>query len=556
MTSTPTSRVRHLLAVAGNPGLRRLQLSSAGFFAADWGQVVVVSLVAFAHGGTAAVGLVGVVRVVPAAVCVPLGAWVADRFPRHRVLAAAHACRAVLLAGIALAAVGDLWWLVLGFSALAEVCAVPVRPAQWAMLPVLARSAEELVAANSTLSALEGIAVVLGPVVATALYVGHGPGSALAACVLASAGSAAAAWRIRAETDPTAASRRERTEGAVLAGFRVLAGAPQPRLVVGLFGVQTLVRGLLNVLVVVASVDLLGLGEAGVGLLTAVFGAGSLVGGLLSVTLVRRRRLGVPFAGALAVWGLPLVLVGVWPEPAVAYAAMAVMGVGNALVDVTGYTLLQRQVDDTVLARVFGAAEVVALATIGLGSALAPALVRATSVEVALVVTGLVLPVAALLGVRALRRVDATAALPPELALLQGIAAFAVLPPTTLEKLSRRLEALEVAAGTVVVRQGEETHDFYVVRTGAVDVVRDGRRRATLEAGQYFGEVALLHGTVRTADAVAAADTTLLRLSRRAFLDVVVAAARSQASLDALIATYPGLDLASYRQRGEDRPDR
>jgi MFS family permease len=77
----------------------------------------------------------------------------------------------------------------------------------------------------------------------------------------------------------------------------------------------------------------------------------------------------------LLLWGVPLLLVGLWPEAWVAFAAFAIVGVGNTIVDVAGDTLLQRAVPDAVLARAFAAMESVTLVAVALGSVAAPVLI-------------------------------------------------------------------------------------------------------------------------------------------------------------------------------------
>ena len=74
------------------------------------------------------------------------------------------------------------------------------------------------------------------------------------------------------------------------------------RLVVGLFGAQAFVRGVLGVLLVVLAIELLGIGESGVGILTAAFGVGGILGALAGISLVGRGRLGRPFQLSLAGW--------------------------------------------------------------------------------------------------------------------------------------------------------------------------------------------------------------------------------------------------------------
>src|SRR4051812_50013187 len=90
-----------------NPGLRRLELAWGGFYVGDWAFVVALSVYAYHHGGALAVGVVGLVRMLPAAFAVPFTSVLTDRFPRHRLLTLVHAARAVTVAvGAVLIATG------------------------------------------------------------------------------------------------------------------------------------------------------------------------------------------------------------------------------------------------------------------------------------------------------------------------------------------------------------------------------------------------------------------------------------------------------------------
>ena len=107
-------------------------------------------------------------------------------------------------------------------------------------------------------------------------------------------------------------------------------------------GAQITVRGALTTLVAVLAIDELGLGDSGVGLLGSAIGVGGLVGAAGVLAAGAHRRLAPMFVLALLLWGLPIAAIGALPTAAVAVAALAVVGVGNALVDVSGFTLLQR----------------------------------------------------------------------------------------------------------------------------------------------------------------------------------------------------------------------
>jgi hypothetical protein len=195
--------------------------------------------------------------------------------------------------------------------------------------------------------------------------------------------------------------------------------------------------------------------------------------------------------------------------------------------------LLQRSADDELLSRVFGALEAIIYAGIAAGALVEPQLVSALGARWALVVTGLFLPVMALiLGPRVLR-VDRDAVAPAEsVALLRGLAVFAPLPALVLERVATRLVPLAAAAGTAVITEGEAGDRYYVLTSGAAEVSVDGRRVNLLGPGEGFGEIALLRDVPRTATVVMTEQSELMALDRETFLEAVSADPRSFAAAD------------------------
>lgn len=161
----------------------------------------------------------------------------------------------------------------------------------------------------------------------------------------------------------------------LLAGVHAIGRQTSLAVLTALYAAQTLVAGALNVLIVVAALELLDLGNPGVGYLNAATGIGGLLGAAVMFGLVGARRLTPHFALGMVLWGLPMVLVAVWPHPVVAFALLGLLGVGNTLVDVAGVTLLQRAVPDAVLARVFGVLESLTWGTMAVGSIAASGLI-------------------------------------------------------------------------------------------------------------------------------------------------------------------------------------
>ena len=83
---------------------------------------------------------------------------------------------------------------------------------------------------------------------------------------------------------------------------------------------------------------------------------------------------------------------------------------------------------------------------------------------------------------------------------------------------------VEIAAGSAIFREGDPGHEMYIIESGTVDLVRQVRGSdpvATLEAGDCFGEMALLEEQPRFATAMAKTNVRLLKIERGAFADVM-----------------------------------
>jgi MFS family permease len=164
------------------------------------------------------------------------------------------------------------------------------------------------------------------------------------------------------------------------------------------------------------------------------------------------------------------------------------VGIGNALVDVGLFTLMARLAPDAVLARVFGLLESLISLAVGLGAVVASLLINLTSLRIALVVVGALCPSLVIVAWRRLRRLDRyIGELDKEITLLHGVHMFQPLPLPAIEQLARGLEPVHVPAGQAVFRQGDPADRFYVIETGAADVIGDGHLVATLGSGDGFG---------------------------------------------------------------------
>jgi MFS family permease len=298
------------------------------------------------------------------------------------------------------------------------------------------------------------------------------------------------------------------------------------------------------VLVISLTLRTLGLGEGAVGLISGAFGGGVILGALGATSMVGMRRLGRPVAAALMLWGLPLVLIALHPSVVVAVSALVVSGIGNAVLDVAGFTLMQRVADDRVLGRVFGVFYVGVLATMGIGSIVTPALIDLIGIRGALALGGALLPAAALVIYPRLNRIDDYASVPePPLSVVAAVPLFEPLPPISLEKLARAALVERVRVGATVVVQGERGDTFYVVVDGSLEVDVDGSIIRTLGPGDVFGEIALLRDVPRTATVSAMTPTTLLAIRRMDFLAAVLGSPASADTVEQLVSSRVGASI-------------
>ena len=520
-----------IVSVFANRNLRRIELAFVGSAIGDWAYATAVAVWAYGEGGAKAVGIWMAIRYLLMAVCAPFGAALADRMPRKRLMILADLGRALLVAAAALCLYLDTPAApVYVLATLTSLLSTPFLVAQRAMLPALADRPEELTAANGTASTIDALAFFAGPALG-ALLLGFTTvqvvflvnvatfvwSMALVAGVrLPARGESGADVDPGAEEPPSPGFLAETS-----AGFRTI-GADRGLLVVTAAAcVQTVVAGASAVFVVVMAADVLGTGARGVGFLDSVFGIGSIVGGVLAIGRASRGRLATDLAVGVGLWSLPLLLVTVRPSPVTCFAAMALLGLGNPLVDVNLDTIVQRITPDQVLGRVFGALEACFISTMALGALVMPFLIEWLDLRWALLAIAVPVMAAVVLGLPEMRRLDARLQAPDRLPLLRSIDIFAPLAPGALESVARRLTELRFVAGEVLLREGAESDLFYVIESGLVEVTQQGRVLRHEGPGEYFGEIGLLRDVPRTATITALEPTVVQALAREDFLRAV-----------------------------------
>ena len=329
-----------------------------------------MGIVAYRDGGATAVGLVGLLRMLPAAVVAPIATPIADRGRRERVLVVVSTVRAVATGatGVVVAIDGPVR-IVYVLAALSTIAATLYIPAHSALLPSLCRTGHELTSANVVRGFLDSVATLTGPLLAAVLLEFTDVAVVFAVASGASLAAAALLLRLRYDAPPRpAAPRGVHLIADAAEGIRVTVRNRDLALLNGLAIAQTFTRGALTVFTVVVALDLLRTGEPGVATLTAAIGAGAVIGSLAASLLVGSRRLAQWFGIGIVLWGLPIALIPLFPSQATAFTLLAFVGFGNALVDLGLFTLMARLAPNDVLARVFGLQESLVSLTVGLGA--------------------------------------------------------------------------------------------------------------------------------------------------------------------------------------------
>ena len=531
----PGQAISALGAVMGNTNLRRVELAWGAVIAAEWAHFVALGIFAYSEGGASAVGIAGLVRMLPAAFIAPLASALGDRFRRERFLLAIALVGSAALAGSAAAFYyGRSQILIFVLAAVVGIASTLFRPALQAILPSLARTPAELIASNGSTSTIESLGMLLGPLLAGVLISFASPGLvfAVAAGAMLVASALLARVHVEGRIQVTAADRGDDLRELLVGGFRAV-NHPKPRLIVGLFFAQTFVRGCLNVLIVVFVFRVLGTGGGTVGYLMAAIGVGGLVGAFGAMTL-EGKRLAAPLGVALVFWGLPIALVAPRPYLPAAVLLLAVVGAANSVEDVAGFTLLQRIVPDELLTRALGVTWGLAMGGLALGSISAPAIVAAVGPRAAFGVVGAILPLVTLLSWRWLLRIDREVAAPAaELELVDAVPMFAPLSVAAKEHVAARLTKISVAAGEIVVRAGDSGDRFYVVADGELEIANGAHGSAA--AGDFFGEIALLRDVPRTATVRATTPSHLYALERDDFLAAVTGHSAVHAAGEAIV---------------------
>src|SRR6185295_3553019 len=126
--------------------------------------------------------------------------------------------------------------------------------------------------------------------------------------------------------DPAPRLTHERRRTDLAEGLQTVWREPRLRLVVGVLGVSTLVEGAIDVLVVLIALELLGLGDAGVGWLNSAWGVGGVIGGAGAAVVITRGCNATALVFGSLLVGVPLLVLTALPTTGVAALGLIVLG--------------------------------------------------------------------------------------------------------------------------------------------------------------------------------------------------------------------------------------
>jgi MFS family permease len=529
--------------------VRRVEAAWLAFNTGEWAIWVAILVYAYVATGPGSVGIVAVAQLLPAAIAAPLTAKIGDRMPRGRALTLAYATTGTAMVATGLAMfVGLPPPIVYVLAASVVVAYTSIRPIQSAILPAVVGRAEHLTAANALSTVLEGTGVLFGPLLCgviltvappATVYVGAGVATLVAALLVGPLRSLGNRPVVHVASDLESPAQT----GARPSRIQAVKAEPGRALAITLLAARFGVAAAMDVLLVFASIEYLGMGQAGAGFLSAAIGVGWVAGGALTVGLVGRPRLTPLLLIGASIWAVPVVGVARVSEGTAALLLLVGAGIGLAVVDVAVRTVLQRLVPVEDLPRVFGLAEGASMGGAATGALVAGVLVAVVGLGGAIVAAAVTLPLVALAIVPTVGRDEAAHPIPfRQIALLRRLPLFAPLAPPALEAAAAALSAEALPAGTAVITEGEVGDHFYAIEEGEVQVSQGARVIGRLGPGSSFGELALIRDIPRTASVVAVTDVALQALERHAFLLAITASEGAADEAERIAAAYRARD--------------
>ncbi|SOX55186.1 hypothetical protein MAAFP003_3872 [Mycobacterium ahvazicum] len=518
-----------------NANIARAESSIAAGVVAHVAWVSTMLVVTFDLLGPVGPGWFLIVRQITGAISAPVYAALAGRFRRERVLAGSIVARGVAVALVipllGYHTVSALLFLVIALEGFTQSAPKALYDA---LLPWLADSPAQLVAANAVSALLETSGVLVGAGVAAIALGSSGPAAALVTIVVFCALGAWPLFTIRG-VDTRVRNEGSRIVHELAGGVAVLRSSTNARVVVAVMAVTASLTGTAQSVVASIASDLLHIGASGTPVLIGAVGIGGLVGGIASLSL-GRHSMSLPMVFGFLACVAVLLALAVTSAEALAIPLLSAFGIGIAYQIVCGRTLLQRSATGRSLDLLAGINAVIAVSVVGVAGLCAAEVNAAIGVRATLrVAAGLAL-LGATYGLLRVLRVERRApAQREELDAIRSVAAFRPLSVAAADQLASSLIATHTADGDVVVRQGESADDMFLIGSGVFEAVVDDQPVRTLRDGDHFGEIALLFDVPRTATVRCLQAGTLWRLRRQDFLRAITGNSTTQDAIKAIV---------------------
>lgn len=346
---TPSGRVSPLAALRS----RNFRLLYFGLLVSTMGSQITRATSAYLiyqlTGSAFALGVAGLVSALPLIPLSLLGGALADAIERRRLMLAMQLLALVTVGSLALlAGTGRIavWHLYLA-NFLITIVGVLDRPARQALIPSLVEPAH-LLNAYTLMTTLMQTSSLAGPVLAGLALATLGPAGAFG--IDAVTFLAVVAALLLMAVPPLAGERRPISLGSIGEGLGFVRSRP---IITGLLGldVVAMLCGYYPTLLPVFA-DRLGVGATGYGLLTAAPAAGSLAGASIMLVVGRLRRPGWVMLGAVAVYALGLMGLGLAAWFPLALACGALLGLTDAISVSIRHTATQLNTPDALRGRV------------------------------------------------------------------------------------------------------------------------------------------------------------------------------------------------------------
>lgn len=458
---------------------------------------------------------------IPGLLAAPIGGVLADRYDRRTIMIVSAVLSAVV-ATVATIVVGVgapvIFLLLLNIAG--AIARSPYRPAAGALTPNIVDE-KALPAANGLFAGLENLVIVIGPAIGGLLLLLNDPviGLALNAASYFAAALLASFLAVRSRGDAAAG---EGVLRQVAQGMQALGATPTAAVLLLFCAIDTLLAGAYTVLYIPISQHT-GMGTNGYGYLLTGAAIGGIIGAFVAERVSASKRFAPIMVAGVALQALPYAVTPLTDVAAVGIGLQVVSGIGMVLVDVLALTAIQREVAAGRLSRVLSLLDTTVLAASVLGSVGAAALLSAVPYEVSLLGLGLGCTVLAFalspLLVRSDRKAAATAELfDARVQVLARIPLFADLGRPLQERLAAAARPEEVAAGAVLIREGDPADALWVLVEGRLAITTTatpGGVRPNIPdvtPPDVVGEIGVLRGIPRTATAAATEPSTVWRL--------------------------------------------